>query len=536
LKPETNCREHKDEQISGRRADGANTAPVFLCMALLVLVLSVYQQVGNHQFFVFDDLDRVTNNPHIASGITGANIRWAFTAVEGYNWHPLTWLSHMSIAHFFGMNPRFHHLANVAIHGASVLLLFALLCRVTAMRWQSLCVAALFALHPLHVESVAWVAERKDGLSAFFWFLTLFLYAGYVAKPQPLRYLLTLLSFLLGLMSKPMLVTLPIVMLLFDFWPLGRYSLQQRFSGRIAALIKEKIPFFLCAIGSGIVTLYAQHQGGVMRDLTVISVPLRVENALVAYVGYIGKTIWPRNLAVLYPLPLSIPLWQVIVSSAILLLLSVAAVRQRQRYPFLLVGWFWFLIALTPVIGLIQVGAQSMADRYMYIPAIGLYIIVVWGVTALTAGLTYRRGLRALLAGVAVTLLASLTWRQLGYWRDSTAIFRHTLQVTSNNAEIHYNLGRVLHVQGQLDAAIQQYREALRINPKDLAAGLNMGACLQDKGDFEAAISQYRAVLRLDPNNYAAHTNLGTVFARSGNAAAASFEYQQAQRNNGAVK
>ncbi len=382
---------------------------------LIVITLAVYMQAGNHQFLNYDDDAYVTINPHVASGITGRNIMWAFTSIEASNWHPITWLSHMADVQFYGLNPRGHHLTNVAIHTASALLLFLLLLRLTACLWQSFFVAALFALHPLHVESVAWVAERKDVLSAFFWFLTLFFYYEYVAKRKTSSYILALFSFVLGLMSKPMLVTLPIVMLLMDFWPLGRYRHEQRGEdlrehlGRSIALIIEKIPFFVCSLFSGLITIYAQRTTGAMSSLDLVPLWLRIKNALLAYVSYIGKTVWPQDLAVLYPFPHSIPLWQAVGSLFVLIFLSASVFRAGRRHPYLVTGWFWFLITLVPVVGIIQVGSQSMADRYTYIPLTGLFIMAAWGVPDLTRGLRHRRVLLAVLAGAAIIVSAALT-------------------------------------------------------------------------------------------------------------------------------
>jgi hypothetical protein len=326
-----------------------------ICMGLVIVIFAVYMQTANHQFLTLDDNDYVTNNPHVTSGITGENIIWAFTSVDEANWHPVTWLSHMADVQFYGMNPQGHHLTNVVIHTVSSLLLLFFLLRVTGSLWQSSFVAVLFAIHPLHVESVAWVAERKDVLSAFFWFLTLFVYSEYVAKLKPTLYILSLFSFVLGLMSKPMLVTLPIVMLLMDFWPLDRYRHDEKGNRlrRLKALIKEKIPFFVFSLMSAGVTIYAQGKGGAIKRFDVIPFGFRVENALISYVRYIIKTLWPHDLAVLYPIPLTYPLWQCIGSLILLLLISGATIWVGRQHPYLTVGWCWFLITLLPVIGLI---------------------------------------------------------------------------------------------------------------------------------------------------------------------------------------
>lgn len=467
------------------------------CIMLVFIILVVYTQAGDHEF-VFDDIDYVTNNPHVASGITGKNIFWAFTSVHSANWHPITWLSHMADVQIFGMHPFGHHLTNVFIHSVSALLLLLLLFRVTGSIWQSSIVATLFALHPLHVESVAWVAERKDVLSAFFGFITLIFYSEYVKKLKTRMYIFALIFYILGLMSKQMLVTLPIVMLLMDFWPLDRYRPVEReqmlgqFIRRGRDLIKEKIPFFACGLLAGFVTLYAQNKFGAIKSLYEQSFELRVENALISYVKYIIKTLWPSDLAVLYPFPSSFPLWQVIASMIFLLLASAASIRFGRRYPYLPVGWFWYLVTLLPVIGLIQVGHQSMADRYSYIPITGLFIIIVWGVSDLTKCLQHRIAILATLSVVILITLTALTWHQLGYWRNNISLYQHTLQVTTGSYLIHYNLGLAFAETGQIDAAIQEYQKALQMKPNYANARYDLGIAFASKGDMDAAINEYK--------------------------------------------
>jgi hypothetical protein len=484
---------------------------ILICLALAVVTIIIYWQVGNHEFLNYDDDVYVTENHHMAEGISGANIIWAFTSVgdTSSNWHPITWLSHMVDAQFYGMNPRGHHLTNVVIHTVSTVLLFLLLFRITSALWQSAFVAALFALHPLHVESVAWVAERKDVLSAFFWFLTLFFYSEYVAKRKSAMYILSLFSFVLGLMSKPMLVSLPVVMLLLDYWPLNRFGLkeqepwQRHISGCAIDLIKEKIPFFACSLFACIITIYAQTQGIVPQPFQ-----LRIENALIAYVRYIDKTFWPHDLAVLYPLNFSFQFWQVISSLIFLILMSAAVIRARHRYPYLTFGWFWFIITLVPVIGLIQVGFQSMADRYTYIPLIGLFIMVAWGGADLTKGLRYREGILSLLAGVVIIASTALTWQQLGYWQDNISLYRHTLQITTGNYIINYNLGLTLADKGDLDAAIKEFKIAIMIKPKYYEAHNNLGVALAKKGNIDEAIKEFQETLMINPDCLDAQKNL----------------------------
>lgn len=505
---------------------------LLLCLLLLAVTLAVYGQVASHQFINLDDNDYVTNNPYVSGGITAENVIWAFTTVHASNWHPVTWLSHMADVQLYGMNARGHHFTNVGIHAASTLLLFLLLVRLTRGVWQSLFVAALFALHPLHVESVAWVAERKDVLSAFFGFLTLYFYSEYAQKKAAGRYLLALVAFALGLMTKPMLVTFPLVMLLFDFWPLGRFrqtdpATERQPGATLASLVKEKIPFLLCAGASSFLTLYAQGKGGAIADLTMVPFRLRCENALVSTVTYLYKTIFPHDLAIYYPLPSSFPVWQVGSSALILITITVVVIRSRQSHPALAMGWFWFLLTLLPVIGLIHIGAQSMADRYTYIPSIGLFMMVAWSVPDLVKPVRYRNMVCALLAGVAIIVSILLSWRQLGYWRDGVSLYRHTLNVTTNNYIIHNNLGASLMSGRQVDAAIFEYRKALHIKPDHASAHHNLGAALHLKGDLDGAVQHYRASLQADPNNMDAHINLGSILAYKGYLDEAINEYRQ---------
>ncbi|WP_214175835.1 tetratricopeptide repeat protein [Geomobilimonas luticola] len=484
-----------------------------ICLALIVMVFALYFQVGNHAFLNYDDNVYVTANPNVAGGITGESIIWAFTSFDASNWHPLTWLSHMVDVELFGMDPRGHHLTSVAIHALSTVLLFLLLLRITGSRWHSSCVAVFFAIHPLHVESVAWVAERKDVLSAFFWFLTLLLYASYTVQQKRVFYLLALASFALGLMAKPMLVTLPVVMLLLDYWPLGRCRTGGADGeGRsFRVLVREKVPFFACALASSILTVFAQRSEGAIKSLGAVPFPLRLENSLVSYGAYLGNIIWPDDLAILYPIPSSYPLWQVIGSLFVLLFVSVATVRARHRFPYLAVGWLWFLVTLVPVIGLLQVGVQSMADRYTYIPSIGLFIMAVWGIPELLAGFTYRMAILTLLAGAVIGAKTAVTWQQLGYWRDNFSLYEQTLKVTDDNYVIHNNLG-IAHADAwNLDAAIGEFRKALRINPNYAEAHYNLGIALAMKGELDMAIREFREALRIHPGDAKANYNLGVA-------------------------
>jgi hypothetical protein len=493
------------------------------CVALFAITLSIYWQAGNHEFLNFDDNEYVTNNSHVTSGLTGENIVWAFTSFDACNWHPITWLSHMTDAQLFGINPRGHHLTNVIVHATSSVLLLFFLFRFTGSLWKSSFVATLFALHPLHVESVAWVAERKDVLCAFFWFLALLFYSEYAVKAKSKLYILSLLFYILGIMSKPMIVTLPIVMLLVDFWPLGRYQIDEVSPGcrhllwRITNFVKEKIPFFACSLFSAFVTVYAQEKCSAMMGFTIY---YRIKNVFIAYVEYIFKTLWPHNLAIYYPYSYSIPIWQAMISLLILLLISFAAICTCRQRPYLFVGWLWFLVTLMPVIGLIKVGTQSMADRYTYVPAIGLYIMVAWGVSDLTKGLRHQRAVLGWLACSVITVSTFLTNRQLGFWQNNFSLYRHTLQVTSNNYLIQSNLvfahidhGIDFAKKGNIDAAIQEFQEALRISPNYIDAHFNLGIALGAKGDFDASIREFKETLHIDPNHVGAQAKLKLALA-----------------------
>lgn len=507
---------------------------ILLAMVLAAVTVTVYWQVGTHDFVGYDDGCYITENPHVATGLTGSNFRWAFTAVHASNWHPITWLSHMTDVQLYGLNPQGHHLTNIWIHTLSTALLFVLLFRLTCQIWQSGFVAALFALHPLHVESVAWAAERKDVLSAFFWFSTLLLYASYAKKRSIPSYLLALVAFLLGLMAKPMLVTLPIVMLLLDYWPLNRF----RESGhntpppvcgsRMIALVREKIPFVACSLLSSLLTIYAQHQGGALKSLQTIPFLPRVTNACVAYATYLSKTLWPVNLAVFYPLPATIPLWHIIASLFLLLLVSAATLAAGKRYPYLPVGWFWFILTLVPVIGIVQVGDQALADRYTYIPLIGLFIMAAWGIPELTRHLPYRTAINVLLATVSLTVLTALTWQQIGYWQNSITLFSHAARTIPANYLARFNLGSLYEKKGDFAAAIREYEEALAINPTDIKTLTNLGSALARNREFDAAVGVFRHILELNPDDVMVHTNMGNALSEKGDLDAAVKAYGEA--------
>ncbi|VAX05601.1 Tetratricopeptide TPR_2 repeat protein [hydrothermal vent metagenome] len=481
---------------------------LYICLSLIIVTGMVYWQVGQFEFLDWDDELYVTDNKNVQAGLTVKSIGWAFTTLHATNWHPLTWLSHMLDVQLFGLDSGWHHITNVIFHIASSLLLFLLLRRMTGGLWQSAFVAAMFALHPLHVESVAWVAERKDVLSAFFGMLTLYSYALYSERPGISRYLLVVLCFVLGLMSKPMLVTLPFLLLMLDYWPL------RRFSGRpLRHLIYEKIPLLMLTIASCVITYIAQSRGGAVTDTSGVSVHgeghavtfyigmgERISNALVSYISYLGKTFYPQELIFFYPFRDIVPGWQVAASGLLIVILSALAVLLIKRAPYLFVGWFWFVGTLVPVIGLVQVGWQSMADRYTYIPLIGIFIIIAWGVPDLLGH--WKRSKAVLTAAMVVTVLVSmvLTSQQVAHWRNRMALYEHALKIAPEVGFVQFKVGSALVEQGRLEESQKYFREALRLQPYNIRARYNLGLALFQQNKFKLAIEQFSELIRIFPS------------------------------------
>jgi len=511
----------------------AHLPTILVCLVLIAATYAVYWNVTGHTFINLDDNLYVYENRHVQNGITLDSITWAFTTTHASNWHPLTWLSHMLDSELYGLNPRGHHLTNLLVHIVNTLLVFFVLRRLTGTLWRSGFVAALFALHPLHVESVAWVAERKDVLSTLFWMLTIWAYTWYVERPKLTRYLLTLLTFALGLMAKPMLVTLPFVLMLLDYWPLGRladgqWTATDNGHGRQSAsthkmerqafrLLWEKAPFLALTAASSLVTFVAQKSGGAVTTLEVYPIKIRIANALVSYVKYMGKMFWPQKLAVLYPHPgYTLPMWQILGAGFLLVTISILALKARRRYPYCAVGWLWYLGTLVPVIGLVQVGSQAMADRYTYVPLIGLFIIIAWGGCDLVAKWPYRRVGLGSAAGALISALMICSFLQVQLWKNSITLFEHTLVVTSNNWFIHYNLGVTLDKKGRIDEAIKHYLVAVRIKPDNEEAHYNLGNALDKKGRIDEAIKHYLVALGIKPDNEKTHYNLGNALDKKG--------------------
>lgn len=530
--------------------------PPWWAIALFLVTLAVFLPTLRHDFVTYDDPAYVVGEPHVNTGLTWANVRWAWTSFEHSNWHPLTWLSHQLDCTLFGLAPWGHHLTSVLLHAASTLLLFLVLRRATGFHWRSLIVAALFGLHPLRVESVAWIAERKDVLSTFLMMLTLWAYVAYArlcqsgARRAWLPYALAVVGFAVGLTAKPMLVTLPCVLLLFDLWPLDRW-LAGTWRGR-ARLFGEKLPFFLLAAASCVLTYMAQNAGGAVKTVDNFEPSVRVANAIVAYAGYLGKLLWPADLGVLYPnfgeMP---PTGQIVFGSIVLLALSAAVLLAvRRGHHWASVGWLWYLGTLVPVIGFVQVGGQTMADRYSYIPSIGVLIALVWAVAEFTRRLPHRPIVLGVAASAVVATSAAATGHQLGYWKNSVTLFEHTIAVTDDNWMAHFNL--FLHYQkspataaearreytktamivarfaelqnqrglalldqpGRLDDAIAYFRKSIRVKKDHAGAHVNLGRALLRRPDRRAdALAEFQTALRYEPDNPEATLQLAKALA-----------------------
>jgi tetratricopeptide (TPR) repeat protein len=517
----------------------AMSRPRLIALLLALATLLVYLPVVRCGFVNFDDQVYVTENTHVRAGMTWSSIVWAFTSFDGANWHPLTWLSHMLDCTLFGLNPAGPHLVNALIHAVNAGLLFILLLRLTRLAWPSLLVAALFAWHPLHVESVVWISERKDVLSTCFALLTFLNYARYVEESRvqspksKVYFALSLFTFALGLMAKPMLVTVPFVLLLLDWWPLQRISANQWHVSGMMPLLREKIPFFCLTAVSCIVTFLAQRHGAAVMTIEQMPFDLRLENSLIAYGEYLLAMIWPVNLTILYPLPNHRHWIQAAAASAtaVLLVFSWLAWRARQRYPYVTMGWLWFLGMLVPVIGLVKVGSMAFADRYTYLPLTGIFIAFAFGGYELTGRFPFLK--RPLTAATVVALIAcvGLTEQQLQFWRDSETLFRRAVAVTDDNTgSAHVNLGATLENSGRLEEALAAYREAVRLADDNLNAQSNLANLLLKMGRPNEAVSAFRRAIALNPNVASLHFGLGRAFLQLGQDAAAMDEFRTALR------
>jgi tetratricopeptide (TPR) repeat protein len=500
---------------------------VSICLALALATLATFWQVRGHEFITtFDDDLYIVDNDHVKAGLTFKGVVWAFTTAHAFNWHPLTWISHMLDCRFFDVNPAGHLFTNVLIHIANTLLLFLVLKRATTNLWASAFIAAAFALHPLHVESVAWASERKDVLSTFFGILAIWAYLRYTEHPNIQRYLLTALLFCLSLLSKQMLVTLPIVLLLLDYWPLGRLKLAQQSSRNppktvpsvsIRRCLLEKVPLLLLSVAASLVVYLVQLRTGTVRSYLEFPLSCRITNALVAYVAYIGKMFWPAHLAIFYPhQEANLPLWQIIGSGLLLLLITAAAIYKARQKPYLLVGWLWYLVTALPVIGIVQVGVQAYADRYTYVPLTGLFIIIAWGANDLFSRLCHRQAVLALVAVAVIAALGVMQHRQVKYWRDGMTLYTHATQVTKNNWWAYHHIGELFFREEKFDEAIKYLNDALRIKPDFADAHNNIGAALVRQEKFDEAIQHLTEALQINPASAEAHANLGFAFAKMG--------------------
>ena len=535
--------------------------PVWLMAVLLALVtIALYWPATGHDFVNYDDNVYVMNNTHVQSGLNWQSIQWAFSNLEAGFWHPLTWLSILADCQFYGLQAWGHHLTSVLLHVANTVMLFLALRRMSGATWRSAFVAGLFGWHPLHVESVAWAAERKDVLSGLFWMLSLWAYVRYAQKsvvssqasgapatdngqrttdygPRITHhasryYLLALFFFVCGLMSKPMVVTLPLVLLLLDWWPLQRlpFNTPSPKLKNMLPLIWEKAPFVAAALVCGVVTIYAERGVGALGAATQYPLAERFQNALLSYLGYLKQTFWPTDLAVFYPYPETFSAWRVAGAGLAALMISALLLWAPRKRPYLAAGWIWYVVTLLPVIGLIQVGDFARADRFTYVPLIGVFLAVTWGAYELTR--RWRYGVMALsVAGsAAIILCLALTRQQLGHWKNTETLFQHALEVAENNYLAHNNLGTILDEKGQTDEAISHFQNAIRLKPDYADAHNNLGVALNNKGQTDEAVSQFQEAIRLKPDNVDAHNNLGAALDKKGQTDEAISQFQEAIR------
>ncbi len=499
----------------------------YLIVAILtILILSIYGQTGKYPFIAFDDDVYVYENPHVLQGLTLGGVAWSFTTFHGSNWHPLTWISHMADVQLFGMNAGWHHRMSLLLHLLNTVLLYLVVSQMSGGIWRSAFVAALFGIHPLHVESVAWIAERKDLLSTFFWILSMGAYLRYALRPSIGRYLPVAIFFALGLMCKPMVVTLPFVLLLMDWWPLRRMASQNpQNSGpyslsTFSRLTLEKIPLLGLSAISCFVTFVAQSWEGAVQPFDYIPLGIRISNAFVSYVSYLWKMVWPSSLTVFYPHPavagFDLPVWEIVGAALLIVAFSLLAVWQRHRRPFLTMGWLWYLGTLIPVIGIVQVGNQGMADRYTYVTLVGIFIAVAWTIPSVVLSGRFRQLLFGILGGMVIMGLSALAWQQTAYWRDNVTLFSRSLAVTKNNWLAWNNLGFAYEKLDRPQRAITYYREAIRIKPDYADPWNNIGAIYIKSGEPEQAMVYFKEALKANPYHTKALNNLAAAYYELG--------------------
>jgi len=510
--------------------------PVIACLLLFGLVIWTFLPALHNGFVNYDDDVYVTGNAHVQGGLTPDGIAWAFSSTEASNWHPLTWLSHMADCTFYSLNPEGHHFTSVLLHAINTVLVFVWLRRMTGAGWRSLFVAAIFGLHPLRVESVAWVAERKDVLSTLFGLLALMAYTRHAGQFKiqnskfKISYALALVFFAFSLMSKPMLVTLPFVLLLLDWWPLQRMQNVKCKIQNFRMLLLEKIPFFALAAVSCTVTYIAQKNGGAMVLMAGQPFPARVENALVTYGRYLGKLFWPENLAVVYPVADHWPSLVVLLATALLLAVSLASISLHRSHPYLLTGWFWFLGTLVPVLGLVAVGEQAMADRYTYFPLIGVLLMIAWGAEELTRRWRHQTIVLTAASLVIVGTCMLLTRQNIAYWKNSETLFRHVIAVTDDNYSAHCSLGNALTSAGRPDEALVEFQTAVALKPDSAENHCNIGVALANLNRLDEALAEFQTAVKLNPANGLAHHNLGMALEQKNQLEPATREYEEAIR------
>jgi protein O-mannosyl-transferase len=512
-------------------------SPVTIALLLFAGTLLLYGSGLNSGFVNYDDPGYVTSNPHVLQGLSWSNVKWALTSTSEANWHPLTWISHMMDVELFGVNPRWHHFDNIVLHGLNVVLLFLLLRKASGSLWRSAVVAALFAIHPSNVESVAWIAERKSLLSMLFLLLTFLAYESYVRKRSWLRYAVVVVLFALGLAAKPMVITLPVLLLLWDYWPMRRLVGTDSGEGRsFTWLVFEKVPLFVLSAASAGITLYAQRKGGALGSTGLLPFNDRIANAMFSYAGYIAKGIWPSGLAVFYPHPEgSLAIWKVFSAAGMLLLITGLVWVHRKDRPWLSTGWLWYLVAMSPMIGIIQVGRQAMADRYAYLPFIGLFVIASWGGSEVLARMKLESSTSAVIASAALIGYASVAVVQITYWRDSYALFSHAVAVTSRNGVAEGNLGAALMQMGRPDLALPHFEAAEEFMPQLSTPHYNLGVLRQQQGHPEVAEQEYQLALKysMDVTEIVqAHNNLGFLLLSLGRVPEAEREFTSALQIN----
>ncbi len=530
------ARTHTLQANSNNKSIWARHRDIIICQVLALFCVAIYGQVRRFEFISLDDGSYVYENPNVIGGLSGHALRWAFTTFHSTNWHPLTWISHLLDVQLFGLDPGMHHLTNLLFHILNSVLLYALFKRLTGATWRSAFVAALFAVHPLHVESVAWVAERKDVLSTFFWLLTILAYARYAELPSSWkRYLLVLLGFILGLLAKPMLVTLPFVLLLMDYWPLERIEVVKgdglkKLALKTWPLVREKLPFGLLVVASSIVTFMAQRSGGAVQSLERFPLSLRVTNAFVSYITYVAKMFWPANLGIWYPYDKTLSSWYGIVSAAILAAVSILIIRVATRRKYLVTGWLWYLGTMVPVIGFVQVGSQALADRYMYVPMIGLLFAIAWGSVELAEHYGISRSIVHAFAVVIVIVLSVISWKQVSYWQNNELLYTRTINVTRNNWLAQHNLCVDLANLNRPDEAVPHCQETLRIMPTHLEAVNSLGFALLKQSRYLEAAQYFVQYIKTRQDEPRVYLNLVVALSSLGRTGEAVRAYDEAER------